>query len=216
MLEHQRCQRAALLVPGECLGKVDVRDAIARKHAEGFCEHVLRLFHAARRAKRLPLRVIAQRNPQRFAIAKSVFDAVGQIAQGDAHVCYAVRLQVQERVFQDGLVQKTNHGLGTVACERPQPRTFAAGHDDGFHPVSLQKNTILLCCNIVLLVKKVFLTSRWTGEQALPPLPPSPVSAKILRIFGRGNCKETIFALENGIFRRKNRPVPAVHAAGDD
>ena len=149
MLEHQRCQRAALLVPGERLGKVDVRDAIARKHAEGFCEHVLRLFHAARRAKRLPLRVIAQRNPQRFAIAKSVLDAVGQIAQGDAHVCYAVRLQVQERVFQDGLVQKTNHGLGTVACERPQPRTFAAGHDDGFHPVSLQKNTILLCCNIV-------------------------------------------------------------------
>ena len=45
---------------------------------------------------------------------------------------------------------------------------------------------------------------------------PLPVSAKILRIFGRGNCKEAIFALENGIFRRKNRPVPAVHAAGDD
>ena len=52
--------------------------------------------------------------------------------------------------------------------------------------------------------------------RAPPPLPPSPVSAKILRIFGRGNCKETIFALENGIFRRKNRPVPAVHAAGND
>ena len=45
---------------------------------------------------------------------------------------------------------------------------------------------------------------------------PPPVSAEILRISGRGNCKETIFALENGIFRRKNRPVPAVHAAGDD
>ena len=45
---------------------------------------------------------------------------------------------------------------------------------------------------------------------------PLPVSAKILRIFGRGNCKEAIFALKNGIFRRKNRPVPAVHAAGDD
>ena len=50
-----------------------------------------------------------------------------------------------------------------------------------------------------------------------PPLPPpQSVSAKILRIYGRGNCKETIFALENEIFRRKNRPVPAVHAAGDD
>ena len=50
-----------------------------------------------------------------------------------------------------------------------------------------------------------------------PPLPPpQAVSAKILRISGRGNCKETIFALENGIFRRKNRPAPAVHAAGDD
>ncbi len=68
----------------------------------------------------------------------------------------------------------------------------------------------------VRLVKKVFLTSWWTGEQAPPPLPPLPVSAKILRIFERGNCKETIFALENEIFRRKNRPVPAVHAAGDD
>ena len=104
------------------------------------------------------------------------------------------------------------------------------------------------------LVKKEFLTSWWTGEQALPPLPssirngrsascakrtsgphlliglttacfrhrrrpscaPLPVSAKILRISGRGNCKEAIFALENGIFLRKNRPVPAVHAAGDD
>ena len=66
------------------------------------------------------------------------------------------------------------------------------------------------------LVKKVFLTSWWPGEQAPPPLPPLPVSAKILRIFGRGNCKEAIFALENGIFRRKNCPVPAVHAAGDD
>ncbi len=31
---------------------------------------------------------------------------------------------------------------------------------------------------------------------------PPPVSAKILRISGRGNCRETIFALENGIFRR--------------
>ena len=31
---------------------------------------------------------------------------------------------------------------------------------------------------------------------------PPPVSAEILRISGRGNCKEAIFALENGIFRR--------------
>ena len=45
---------------------------------------------------------------------------------------------------------------------------------------------------------------------------PPPVSAEILWISGRGNCKEAIFALENGIFRRKNRPAPAVHAAGDD
>ena len=38
---------------------------------------------------------------------------------------------------------------------------------------------------------------------------PSPVSAKILRIFGRGNCKEAIFALENGIFRRGVLRAPA-------
>ena len=38
---------------------------------------------------------------------------------------------------------------------------------------------------------------------------PSPVSAKILRIFGRGNCKEAIFALENGIFRHGVLRAPA-------
>ena len=43
-----------------------------------------------------------------------------------------------------------------------------------------------------------------------------PVSAKNQRFFGRGACRETIFALENEIFRRKNRPVPTVHAAGRD
>ena len=57
-------------------------------------------------------------------------------------------------------------------------------------------------CREMQLVKKTFLTSWWTGEQAPPPLPPLPVSAEILRISGRGNCKEAIFALENGIFRR--------------
>ena len=40
--------------------------------------------------------------------------------------------------------------------------------------------------------------------------------AEIFQISGRKNCKETIFALENEIFRRKNRPVPTVHAAGRD
>ena len=35
-------------------------------------------------------------------------------------------------------------------------------------------------------------SSTWTGEQAPPPLPPPPVSAEMLRISGRGNCKEAI------------------------
>ena len=38
---------------------------------------------------------------------------------------------------------------------------------------------------------------------------PLSVSAKILRIFGRGNCKEAIFALENGIFRHGVLRAPA-------
>ena len=65
------------------------------------------------------------------------------------------------------------------------------------------------------LVKRAF-DKPVNVEETPPPLPPSPVFAKILRIFGRKNCKETIFALENGIFRRKNLPVPTVHAAGHD
>ena len=57
-------------------------------------------------------------------------------------------------------------------------------------------------------LSKKILTSMWTGKHAPPPLPPSPVFAEILQISGRKNCRETIFALENGIFRRKNRPCP--------
>ena len=54
----------------------------------------------------------------------------------------------------------------------------------------------------------------WAYYGLFPPqaaafVRPPPVSAKILRIFGRGNCKETIFALVNGIFRRG---VLRVHA----
>ena len=60
------------------------------------------------------------------------------------------------------------------------------------------------------LVKKK-LTSWWTRKHAPPPLPPSPVSAKNRSFFGRGACKETIFSLENEIFRRKNRPVPTLY-----
>ena len=58
------------------------------------------------------------------------------------------------------------------------------------------------------LVKKVFLTSWWTREQAPPPLPPLPVFAEIFQISGRKNCKARIFALENGIFRRSILPCP--------
>ena len=78
------------------------------------------------------------------------------------------------------------------------------------------------------------------NPRGFQPLCPPPVSAKILRIFGRGDCKVSIFALENEIFRRKNSPggkpkslislcrsrsdllalrasnLPAVHAAGHD
>ena len=44
---------------------------------------------------------------------------------------------------------------------------------------------------------------------------PPPVSAEILRISGRGNCKEAIFALGNGISRRKNQhPFPTRRSPG--
>ena len=56
--------------------------------------------------------------------------------------------------------------------------------------------------------------AHWAYYGLFPPqaaafVRPSPVSAEILWISGRGNCKEAIFALENGIFRRG---VLRVHA----
>ena len=63
------------------------------------------------------------------------------------------------------------------------------------------------------LVKKEF-DKLVDGGASSPATPTS--FAEIFQISGRKNCKETIFALENGIFRRKNPPVPTVHAAGHD
>ena len=92
------------------------------------------------------------------------------------------------------------------------PADFASlrvlGAPAASRPPTLASSLVVLPASLGLL-RPVSRTAR--GLRA-----PPPVSAKILRIFGRGNCKEAIFALENGIFRRKNRPVPAVHAAGDD
>ena len=69
----------------------------------------------------------------------------------------------------------------------------------------------------LLGLSKEILTSRVDGEARSPATATlSSVFAKILQIFGRKNCRETIFALENEIFCRKNRPVPTVHAAGHD
>ena len=61
-----------------------------------------------------------------------------------------------------------------------------------------------LACGPPLLIG---LTTACFAHRARPSCAPLPVSAKILRIFERGNCKEAIFALENGIFRRS-----ALHA----
>ena len=60
-------------------------------------------------------------------------------------------------------------------------------------------------CSTPLLIG---LTTACFAHCARPSCAP-PVSAKILRIFGRGNCKEAIFALENGIFRHGVLRAPA-------
>lgn len=57
-------------------------------------------------------------------------------------------------------------------------------------------------------VKKAFLTGFAANHAALP-LRLLPVPAKIPRIFERGNWREAIFALENWILGRANRPVRA-------
>ena len=72
------------------------------------------------------------------------------------------------------------------------------------------------CLRAAQLVKKVFLTSWWTGSKLPRHCHPLQILLGFLEIPGRKICKVTIFALENEIFRRKNRPAPAVHAAGHD
>ena len=63
--------------------------------------------------------------------------------------------------------------------------------------------------------QKVFLTRWWTGEYLPRHYHPLQFLLAPLRDTSK-NCKETIFALGNGISRRKNRPAPGVHAAGYD
>ena len=125
---------------------------------------------------------------------------------------YSWRKETIERSFAEA---KVNHGLRyarMLGIRNMREQSFLTAAVQNIKRLVASSFSLLLRLIARLPLLETGFVSGLTGEETPPPLPPLPVSAKILRIFGRGNCKETIFALENGIFLRKNRPVPAVHA----
>ena len=97
--------------------------------------------------------------------------------------------------------------LGLLRAASPTGRALRAPPAEATPSIRNGRSTALaeLACGPPLLIG---LTTACIRHRRRPSCAP-PVSAKILRISGRGNCKETIFALENGIFRRG---VLRVHA----
>ena len=79
-------------------------------------------------------------------------------------------------------------------------RRFSPCAPWGAMEISAEHKNFLSHLTGIRLGKNV-LTSRQTGKQTPPPRPCRPLP---------------VFALENNIFRRSNRPAPAVYAAGYD
>ena len=148
--EHHRRQRLVFAVEGEGGGEVEIGHAVAGEHAERFVEKIRRLPHAARRAQGRALGVVAQGKVPVAAVAEEIHDGVGQIAQRHRRLAHAVLFEQFQRVFHHRPVEQPHHGLWLVAGQRPQPRAFAARHDDRFHAnTPIEEEYIVYLCNIL-------------------------------------------------------------------
>ena len=107
--------------------------------------------------------------------------------------------------------------FSAAACCEPMHPSIQHGRSASSHRPALtlaRCSVAAHCASLRVLATPALQASdvrsslaHWAYYGLFPPqaaafVRPPPVSAKILRIFGRGNCKEAIFALENGIFRR--------------
>ena len=134
-LEADRHGGALLQVALNELLEVDVAEGVSRDDEEGLVELVGGEANRPRSAQRRLLDRVGDVDPECVAVAEVAANRLRQERDRDDHVLEAVRTQELEDVLHARLADDRHHRLRLVRGERPESRPFAAGHDDGLHPV---------------------------------------------------------------------------------
>ena len=132
--QHDRRARLALAVQPQHGRQVHLGQHVAVEHDDRLGERVAGIAHGAAGAERRRLDDVADLDADARAVAEHVLDPPRLVVQAEddfvdlRHLLQQVDLVVQKRPIED-----RHDRLGRVERERPQPRAFAPGEQDGLH-----------------------------------------------------------------------------------
>ena len=136
LLEDEGDLGPPLLVEGDGLPEVGVRQDVSADDDEPLSEPILRKLHRAGGPQRVILDGVFHFDAPAGAAAEIVSDVLGHELKGGQHVLEAVMLEELDDVFHARRVGYRDHRFGLVAGQRPEPRPLAPGHDHGLHAKS--------------------------------------------------------------------------------
>src|SRR5215203_2045890 len=132
-LQPDRDGRAFLLVELDERGKVEVAEGVARDDEEGLVEAVAREPYRAGRPQRRFLDRVLDCHPERLAGPEVAADGLREEGQRHYDLVEAVLVEQLEDVLHARLADDRDHGFRLVGGQRPEARSFASRHHDGFH-----------------------------------------------------------------------------------
>ena len=132
--QHDRRLGLALAVQPQHGAEIDLRQHVAVEDDHRIGERVAGIADRAAGAERHRLDDVAQADAEPFAFAEDLLDAARLVVQAeDDFVDLRHLLQQIDLVIEKRPVEDRNDRLRRVDRQRPQPRAFAAGEQNGLH-----------------------------------------------------------------------------------
>ncbi len=132
--QHDRRLGLARAVQRQHGVQVDLGQHVAVEDDDRSVEMRLGELDRAAGAERLRLDQVADRQADAAAVAEDVLDAARLVVEAEDHLVEPGDLLEQvDLVVQERAVEDRDDGLRRVERERPEPRAFTAGEEDGLH-----------------------------------------------------------------------------------